>query len=169
MIVPPTIKYHPHLIHSPTKTYHPAMIAAITEWPSSKITGVHRTYIKPDGSAKVDVEPNKMILGKANGGAVRLASLGKKLAIAEGIETALSVQLVTGIPTWAALSATFMENIILPPPDQVPEVIIAADHDMAGIHAADRLAARLLSTGYQVEIIKPEQKGWDFNDVLMRG
>jgi hypothetical protein len=145
------------------------MVAAITEWPSSKIIGIHRTYLKPDGSSKAEVEPNKMILGKVNGGAVRLASLGKKLAIAEGIETALSVQLVTDIPTWAALSATFMENIILPPPNQVPEVIIATDHDMVCINAADRLAARLLRSGYQVEIIKPEQEGWDFNDVMMGG
>jgi hypothetical protein len=170
MILPPTIKYHPHLYHKPTKRYYPAMIGAITIYPSSKITGLHRTWLEPDGSNKAEIEPNKMMLGTTKGGAVRLATLiGKKLAIAEGIESALSYYLITGITTWATLSTAGMQNIILPPLEQVSDIIIVTDNDEAGINAAHNLKARLLKDGYVINIVMPEQEGFDFNDVLLWG
>jgi len=53
---------------------------------------------------------------------VRFDGLDDKLIIAEGIETALSVYLSTGYTTYAALSASIIENTILPPSDQVPKI-----------------------------------------------
>ena len=165
--IPDAIRFHQNLKHSETNTYHPAMVSAITLGISKEIIAIHRTFLKLDGSGKVDIEPNKKMLGSAKGGSVKLGSLlGKELAIAEGIETALTFYLATGITTWAALSANFMENIILPPSEQVPNIIIVADNDEAGINAANHLAKRLSSEGYAVRIAMPEQKGWDFNDVL---
>ena len=166
--IPDAIRFHQNLKHSETHSYCPTMIAAVTL--GSEIVAIHRTFLKPDGSGKAGVDPNKKMLGSVKGGSVKLGMLvGDELAIAEGIETALTFYLATGITTWAALSANFMENIILPPSKQVPNVIIVADNDEAGINAANHLAKRLSSEGYAVRIAMPEQKGSDFNDVLLRG
>jgi hypothetical protein len=70
--VPKTVKSHPRLWHSPSKSAHPAMVAAITVWPDKKPIGLHRTYLAKDGSGKANVMPNRMILGSTKGGAVRL-------------------------------------------------------------------------------------------------
>ena len=45
-------------------------------------------------------------------------------------------------------------------------VIIAADHDDAGLEAAEATAARLEADGRAVSVIHPRQPGADFNDVL---
>ena len=67
---------------------------------------VHRTYLLADGSGKADVAPDKASLGPVGGGAVRFGvpRYGEWLAVAEGIETTLSVIQVCGLAGWAALS-----------------------------------------------------------------
>jgi putative DNA primase/helicase len=163
--IPATIKQYSNLYHKPSGLYYPAMVAAVSVWPDKTITALHRTYIKNDSSGKADISPNKMMLGKTKGGAVRLAAPGKKLAIAEGVETALSIQISTGLPTWAALSTSGLLNVKVPPLDITHEILIAADGDSAGITAANKLATRLLEGGYKVSIATPST-GMDFNDVL---
>src|SRR5208282_4913964 len=106
--------------------------------------GIHRTFLARDGNGKAAASPDKMMLGKVGGGAVRLAPVSEKLAVCEGLETALSVQQATGIPTWAALSAGGIEKLMLPPLPLASDIIIAADHDESGVgqraaaHAAQR-------------------------------
>jgi phage/plasmid primase-like uncharacterized protein len=141
------------------------MVAAVTTWPDKTIIGLHRTYLQQDGSGKADITPNKMMLGNTKGGAVRLTPPGKRLVIAEGIETAFSVYLSTELPTWAALSSSGLLNVKVPALDITQEIIIAADADKAGIGAADKLKARLLVDGYKVSIATPPE-GMDFNDLL---
>jgi putative DNA primase/helicase len=60
--IPASIRFHPRLKH-PTGAYLPAMVAAIEDI-GGRIVGVHRTYLKPDGTGKTEVEPNKMALGR---------------------------------------------------------------------------------------------------------
>ncbi|MDA0781242.1 MAG: toprim domain-containing protein [Rickettsiales bacterium] len=163
--IPPTIKEHSSLYHKPSNSKHPAMVAAVTIWPNKTILGLHRTYIKPDGSGKANIEPNKMMLGSVKGGAVRLSKPSSKLILAEGIETALSVAMSTGLSTWATLSTSGMLNVEVPPLEITQKIIIAADNDKAGIGAANKLADRLLSAGYRVQIAMPPE-GMDFNDLL---
>lgn len=87
----------------------PAMVAAVQDGAGTFI-GIHRTFLKADGSGKADVEKPKLMLGNAYGGACRLGKLTKgALAISEGIETGLSVQIAMAkanrpITVWAALS-----------------------------------------------------------------
>ena len=45
------------------------------------------------------------------------------------------------------------------------EVVIAADHDEAGLQAAERAAGQWLSEGRKVWIAKPPEYGTDFNDL----
>jgi phage/plasmid primase-like uncharacterized protein len=140
------------------------MIAAVSRWPSAELVAVHRTYIKPDGSGKINHPQARMILPDCSGGAVQLAPAGTTVAIAEGIETALSVQTATGLPTWACLSTSGMRAVLLP--DTVREVVICADHDPPGLKAANAAAERLTRQGKRVKIATPPQADTDFNDML---
>lgn len=164
--LPSTLRFHPRLFHA-SRTYHPAMVAAVTLWPNKTLSGVHRTYLAADGSGKASLSPNKMMLGPVKGGAVRLAPIGTKLILAEGIETALSCLYATNIPTWSCLSTSGMVDVVVPPLEITTEIIICADGDGAGQRAADKLATRLHGVGYIVRIA-PSPQGQDFNDILRR-
>jgi len=75
--------------------HFPAMVGAI-RLPDGALIGVHRTFIKPDGSGKIippgDTKRNKAkkIEGQAEGGLIRLSYLDEVLCVAEGIETTLA-------------------------------------------------------------------------------
>ncbi len=161
---PPSLRYHAALKHGPTGLHLPAMLGAVTIWPERNVVGLHRTFLRADGTDKAPVSGNKMMLGKCGGGAVRPAPAGPELVLAEGIETGLSVQQATELPVWAALSTSGLRAVILPP--EVKTVIIAADADDAGEVAAQAAARRFIAEGRKVKIARPP-KGMDFNDVLL--
>jgi putative DNA primase/helicase len=139
------------------------MVAAVQNL-AGEIVSIHRTFLTGDGR-KAPVEPVKMALGPIRGGAVRLAPARETLALAEGIETALSVQQATGIPTWAALGTANLPHVELSA--IVREIIICADADRngAGERAAEAAAQGFLRDGRRVRIARPPA-GADFNDVL---
>jgi len=141
----------------------PVMVARV-EGPGG-LLGLHLTTLEPDGRGR---RKKKLAKGsRPKGGSIRLFPLevGKPLALAEGIETALAVREVTGWPVWATIAAPFMKEVIVP---EVEEVLIAADHDRAGIDAARALARRLLREGRQVRLAVPPVEGDDWLDVLVR-
>ncbi len=162
--IPATLRYHPDLKHT-SGSRHPAMIAAVARVPERAVTGVHRTYLAPGGTGKAKANPAKAMLGTVGGGAVRLAPAGEHLAIAEGIETALSIMQATSAPTWAALSVGGIKNLILPPLPLASVVTITADHDAVGLRAAHDAAERWTLEGRRVRIALPPE-GRDFNDLL---
>lgn len=145
------------------------MIGAM-QGPDRRIIGVHRTYLKPNGSGKADVEPNKMMLGVAQGAAVRFSKPADHLYVAEGIETALSVLSVRQTASvWAALSLDNMEKIQLP--TEVREVTLIADNDQKDWRAGRRAVRQAVSAhaaqGRLVRTVWPP-RGCDFNDVLAK-
>ena len=161
-----TLRYHPALTHSPGNIF-PAMVARVTNGVSGHPMGIHRTFLCRDGSRKARVNPAKKMLGPCAGGAVQLAQPTDCLMIGEGIETVLSAMQATGLPGWAALSTSGLRSLDLP--DRVRNIIILADHDKAGLEAANDASVSWMSSGgKQVRIAKPP-KGMDFNDLLMRG
>ncbi len=164
--ISPIIRYLPDCLHTPTQTQWPCMVGAIIWWPD-RLIGIHRTYLKPDGSGKAPVEPNKMMLGQLRGGSVPLNKVQETLIISEGIETALSVAVAASpnVSVWAALSATNMPHLILPPVPLAQTIIIAADPDEAGIRAAHSSAQKWADEGRLVKIAVPPSKK-DFNDIL---
>lgn len=165
--VPPALRFLPNHLHKPSDTYWPVMLAAVTDW-QGRIRAVHRTYLARDGKGKAPVTPAKMTLGPVGGFACHLAPAGEELAVSEGIETGLSVQQATGIPTWAALSAGGIRNLILPPLPLASSVTICADNDPVGLRAAHEAASLWREQGRKVRIALPPE-GMDFNDVLLRG
>jgi len=77
--------------------HHPAMIAAFGL--GDEVVAVHLTLLKPDGSGKADIEPNKIMIGSPSGRPIVIAEptdlLG--LAITEGVEDGLSIHQATGL------------------------------------------------------------------------
>ena len=168
--VPDDLRYQPKLRHTDETDTFPAIVACIQDV-AGRITGVHRTFLDPTGPGKAPVAKPKKMLGKASGGAVRLAeTLGETLAIVEGIETGLAVQQATGTPTWATLSTSGIVAVKIP--DSVRSVQIWADQDAhgQGKDAAIKLAQRLHSKGQCVRIFIPDRMidcpSTDWLDVL---
>lgn len=160
-----TLRFHPEALHTPTGQHMPAMLAQIRN-ARGEALGIHRTFLKPDGSGKADVTSAKMMLGPSSGGAVRFGPDGRVIALAEGIETALSVSRASRLTVWATLSTSGLKGLRLPPMPIAEVVIIAADNDEAGLSAAEMTAARLEAEGRAVSVIYPPTPGADFNDVL---
>ncbi len=164
------LRFHPGAKHAATGLHLPAMLAAVCRWPGRDVVAVHRTFLRGgrDGWTKAPVSPCKLMLGPVAGGAVRLSAPGPVLALGEGIETCMAFAQATGLPTWAALSTSGLEAVILPPVVEVPEVVICADNDEsgAGQRAAEHAARRWEAEGRRVRIVMPPNQGTDFNDLL---
>jgi hypothetical protein len=112
------------------------------------VRGVHLTSLKPDGSGKADVNPNKIMIGKSTGFPIVLAPIndGLGLAIAEGIEDALSLHEATGLGAWAAGSASRLPALAERIPGYCEIVTISADDDDVGLKFADELGQIVLRT-----------------------
>ena len=159
---PPSLRYLAAATHKPTGLIFPAMIGGV-QGPDGKIVAVHRTFLSRDGTAKAGVREPKMSLGPVAGGAVRLALVGRKLAVCEGIESALSFQQATGIATWAALSAPGIRSLVLP--KEILEAVLGPDGDDVGDRAAVKAAIRFVREGRKARIARPP-RGMDWNNVL---
>jgi putative DNA primase/helicase len=160
--VPASLRFHANLRH-PSGAYAPAMVAAIQNR-EGQIIGVHRTFLRADGSGKSHLEPQRAALGPISGGAIRFTKAVDRLALGEGIETCLSIaQACPDLAVWSAISASNLPRVELP--DGVREVVICADGDEPGERAARKLGARLLTENRHVWIAR-SGKGIDFNDLL---
>jgi putative DNA primase/helicase len=162
--VPRSLRWAPAL-RRPDGTYGPAMIARIDNI-DGELIGVARTWLTCDTTGNWR-RLDRAMLGRAAGGAVRLASAAETLMIGEGIETCLAAMQACSLPAWAALSTSGMPALILPP--IIRTVIILADHDRsgAGVRAAYATADRWLREGRRVRIAIPPKPGTDFADVLL--
>ena len=89
---------------------------------------------------------------------------GPYLGIAEGLETALSAQLIFDMPVWAALSAVGVQNFPVIPGLKL--LTIFADHDEPGLNAALKCADRYARAGIEVQVRSPPSVGSDWNDYL---
>lgn len=166
-ITPPSLRWLPNHPHTPSNTRWPVMLAAVVS-ADGELRALHRTYLNPNGSGKAAVDQPKKSLGPIRGYSCHLGEAGEDLAVSEGIETGLSFQLVTGIPTWAALNAGNLRSLILPPLPIASFVTIAADADEPGLKAAEDAAARWRMDGRHVRIVAPPRAGLDFNDMLIK-
>jgi hypothetical protein len=170
--LPTSLRFHAQLRYYATDgrpyTTHPGMVARIDD-PSGHMVSVHRTYLSADGYKAATEKTRKLMTptlpGATVGGAIRLYPAGEVLAVTEGIETALAVHLMTGLPTWSAMCAGSLGSLVVP--DAVRLVVIAADHDKngVGLHGAQELARRLLAEGRSAKILLPERPGTDWADL----
>jgi hypothetical protein len=143
----------------------PGLVAAARD-KTGRLTGIQRTWLMRDGSAKAPLADPRRALGKLLGSAVRFPGrLREPLVIGEGIETMLAIKSACPeLSAAAALSARHLAAFELPP--GFPALVISADKDLAGLNAANVLARRAQEKGAAfVRILCPA--GADFNDDLV--
>lgn len=173
----PDLRFSPIVSDLNSDKFFPAMTAVVRD-PLGQPVNVHRTLISMQGR-KADVEIPKRLCPQPegttiNGGAIRFGNPGRFLAVAEGIETALSVFEATHLPCWSCISAHGLTQVVVP--EKVAYVFIFADKDASetGQKAAQKLYHRLLEEGRKVCIatvpydIPDGSKGVDWNDVLVQ-
>ena len=173
------LRFHPRAYYhgtdgEPDGSY-PAMVAAVRTVAGRLVT-LHKTYLTDNGRKAPVAAPKQIQKLPADrtvtGCSVHFGTPRKTLALAEGIETALSVVKVTGLPCWACLSAHGLEAVEVP--QAVTRVFVFADKDRSGTgqKAAGVLATRVRERGVKVVILLPWDpipegaKGVDWNDVL---
>ena len=166
-----SLRFHPRCYyrpdeHSPTETW-PAMIACVTDL-EGRITGVHRTWLDPDGFdrirlGKAPIDTPRRAMGDLLGNAVRFGVADDVLAAGEGIETMLSLRYVLPtLPMAAALSANHLSAMLLP--SGLRRLYIARDDDAAGDVVQAILTKRAQEAG--VEAIALSPRLGDFNEDL---
>ena len=161
-----SLRFHPLCYyhsdpHGPIQLL-PAMTAAVTDL-TGRITGIHRTWLAPDGSDKAAIATPRRAMGHLLEHAVRFGRVDDVMAAGEGIETILSLRCVMPrLPMAAALSAAHLAAIAFPP--RLRRLYIVRDTDPAGDRARDSLIARANSVG--VEAIELSPTLGDFNEDL---
>jgi Toprim domain len=113
------------------------------------VRGIHITRLRDDGIGKAGTDADKVMVGMSIFSPIVVASpndlLG--LAIAEGIEDALTVHEATGLGAWAAGSASRLAALADAVPTYIECITIAADDDEAGRRHASALRERLTARG----------------------
>ena len=161
------LRFHPRCYyrpdeHAPTETW-PAMIAAVTDL-SGAITGVHRTWLAPDGLGKAPIDTPRRAMGVLLGHAVRFGATDDVLAAGEGIETMLSLRCaMPAMPMAAALSASHLAALQFPP--ALRRLYIVLDADAAGETAVAALTEAAEAAGVEALVLSP-QLG-DFNEDML--
>lgn len=166
-----SLRFHPRCYYrpdeySPTETW-PAMIARVTSL-DGRITGVHRTWLDPDGFdrlrlGKAPIETPRRAMGSLLGNAVRFGVVDDVLVAGEGIETMLSLRCVLPtLPMAAALSANHLAAMELPA--GLRRLYIALDADASGNAVLVALTSRAVAAG--VEAIPLWPRLGDFNEDL---
>jgi len=158
------------------KSRLPAMICPITDIKTHEVIGLHRTFIRPDGSGKADIpkKEQKKMLGFSKGGVIRLSPhehVTNGLGITEGIEDGLSILGIDWSPIWVALTCKGIENF--PVISGISSLTIFADHDTPkkdgsrpGQDSALKCAYRWSQAGREVTIYTPNKRGADWNKTL---
>ena len=140
----------------------PAMLAIVTD-EHGETTGIHRTWLSPDGRDKAPVSTPRRSLGRILGHGVRFGAPADVMAIGEGIETTLSLKFaLPTLPMIAALSAGHLAAIALP--KNLRRLYVARDADAAGEHATARLIDRAIRSGIEAHALTPRTD--DFNGDL---
>jgi putative DNA primase/helicase len=142
--------------------HHPAMLVpyglpkepepGLLDIAEDAITAVQLTFLRPDGTDKADIKPNKITIGSPAGMPMVLAPMNDLLglAICEGIEDALTAHQVSGLGAWASGGAAFMPKLGAAVADHVEAITICAHDDKAGQRYARALADALDARGFEI-------------------
>jgi hypothetical protein len=158
------IRYHPQCARGSERM--PAIVAEMRSATTDEFLGVHRTFIKPDGSGKAEVEPQRMALGSVAGAVVKVSSdedVSLGLGICEGIEDALAIIGGGWRPVWSCMSAGGISTF--PVLGGVEALTVFADADRPGLLAAQRAVERWQEAGRQARIVVPKNAK-DFDEAL---
>jgi putative DNA primase/helicase len=166
--VPKSIRFHPRCRRGENE-YLPAMVAEIVDIRTNQFRALHRTYLKADGSAKIERGAAKMMLASPFDACIKLtpdADVTLGLGVSEGIETGLSLISIGWRAVWAAGDAGAIRRFPILP--GVDAITLFADNDVneIGVEAARKCAARWRAAGRESNIFFPNTTGHDWNDVI---
>jgi hypothetical protein len=188
--LPRAMRAHRALYHGPSDSRWPGLVSLL-EGPYG-VAGIHRTYLTTDG-AKAPVDPAKMTLGPylEAGACLRLQNAATRVALAEGIESALSAAQVIHQerqrsddpqlhwPVWAVLCLEGFRKVVLP--ESIRDVLIMPDADEnpeakdgrrsareAAREVIDEAVVRFQREGRTVWLFDTPD-GKDLNDMLLEG
>lgn len=182
--IPKVLRSHPGLAywsqddegHFHNEGTFPALLAAV-QGLDGKMVNIWRTYLDTSGS-KANVPDAKKGAGKPlqPSYAVRLAEPKDELGVAEGIETALAVMALYGIPCWSTLNADGMRKFEIPQGyERVRKVRYFGDNDArdkigrrAGNDAAEFGKQKMRSQGLISTVVLPKFTSFDFADIAQK-
>lgn len=157
---PDVLRFHPRMTSLEDRERRPALVAGLVN-NHGILEGIQVTLLTAHGAAKAALATPRRTIGRLMGHYVRIDAPSDVLIVAEGLETALSARRALGAGAWAFLSA---ENLAqFEPPPVIDTLIIAADHDEAGLAAAARLKERVECI-IACEIALPPDDYSDWND-----
>lgn len=159
------LRYHPRCFYRGEHgdTAYPALLAGVTDL-AGQLQGVQRLWLTLQG-AKAPVLDPRRAMGELLGHAVRFGEAEEVLAAGEGLESVLSVrEALPGLTAAAALSASHLAALRLPP--RLQRLYVVIDADPAGHRAGERLAARAIDAGAEPILLAP--RFGDFNEDLQR-
>lgn len=176
------VRFHPGLPYFDGDEHvgnFPCIVSMLTDKDGYTRT-IHRTFITTDGKKPTEIPAGKTRKlysvpcdTTASGAAIKLDVPNQCLNLAEGLETALTVRRLTGLPTWSCVSKDMLTTVELP--ESVRYVTIWADKDKsdAGQQAAVVLFHRLKAMGIKAIAMLPPgeipegKKGLDWNDLII--
>ena len=169
LLLPATedIKFNADIVDWKSKIGRPAMIAIVRDKAGNPTGGIHRTYLKPDGSGKAEMPKPRLTLGPIKGGAVRLGEIGAdgRLGVGEGLESSIAAMMRYEVPVWSTLSTEGMASFEFP--DGIKDLWIFCDAGKPGLVAATKLEERAAAAGISTKRILP-LSGDDFNTDTMQ-
>ena len=152
-----------------TRQYRPALLALSVD-KNNQVQSVQVTYLDPITVNKMTgIEVDKRSYGPPKGSMSQIQQgLGKTTALAEGVETALSV--ASAKPNWDVYVSFGVARMAeLAEHTKADNIVLCADNDgdgAASTQAITKVANQLVFQDKMVSIARPEQVGSDFNDVL---
>jgi Toprim domain len=106
-------------------------------------------------------------IGCFEDGSVKLSEpMNEVLGLAEGVEDALSVEQLFGIPCWATLGANRLDTVFVP--SDVRELHLFADNDDPGRAAVRRAVAWHTGEGRRVTVHWPPDEYKDWNEFVVK-
>lgn len=179
------LRYAPRLSHWVESHVGPAMLGAFRH-PKSGFSGLHATFLLPDGSGKADLDRPKLMMGSVAGAAIRLTrgesertleelesdvrAIGRgcagELALCEGIEDAVTVAAARPeLRCWAVGS---LGNLGAQPASAaISAYLVCADNDWgkpAAVASFEKQIAALKRHGVPVAVARAHA-GKDMNDL----
>ncbi|MFL5267269.1 MAG: toprim domain-containing protein [Stellaceae bacterium] len=135
---PATLRYSERVALNPGQLCR-ALIIAVHCGHLGSVRSIQRVLLNRDGTAVRDSRGRRMklSLGPIRGNAAMFdywPDSEGRWGLAEGPETALAAYSLTGIPTWAAIAAGNMHQVV--PPSWARHAVIFSDNDNVGMAAA---------------------------------
>lgn len=140
----PDVRFHPKcpLGRKPDTAFHQALLVAVRD--GGRLVAVQRIILDP----KTNQHRGKFLLGRCGQGAWQPTPSGRILAVAEGFEDAAAFTRLTGVTCWAAMGASRLPILHLPP--ELDTLIIAEDNNSPGRRAAHRATIAYARPGLQI-------------------